>query len=330
MTTHCLSAPCLMHCGKAEKFIQTDNGLAAEEKEKAVYVSRIYDSGREGTEWNHILLDIGSDAAPHLYVWLFDRIDEEEEVLLQHSVRNWLAKKKGTAQYHSDYRNMLLYGNGVGRYARLAVEIPYSRGKDVTFRGYDLSFPRESFTDYLPAIYRDNLTLKRFLAVHQSIYLELESSIDSMAAKLDYELCSRNQAVRMARWLGWGELARQVEEETLRKLLRKGISLADKKGTCGYYTELAEILTGKKAVMIEGNSPGKATVLIWEEPEKGRERHLEWMKKNVPLGLEIDFVILHRTDRLDGMSFLDRTAFLADYEFELTDRGDPVECLRLF
>ncbi len=330
MTTHCLSARCLLHCGRADKFRQTDGGLAAEtEGEEAVYVSRLYDSGREGTEWNHVFLDIGRDVVPQLYVWLFDRTDGEQERLLQDDVRAWFNKNRETAQYHSNYRNMLLYGNGGGRYARLAVRLPPGSGKAAAFRGYDLSFPRESFTDYLPAIYRDNPVLQRFLAVHQNIYLELEALMDSLPEKLDHELCGRNQAVRLARWLGWGELARQVEEDVLRKLLQRGIFLAKKKGTCSYYVEMAEILTGRKAVMIEEAARGRAVVLIWEQPEKGRERHLEWLKRNVPIGLEIEFVILHATDRLDGQCFLDRTAYLAEYESELTKQGCPIESLRL-
>ncbi|MCM1064950.1 MAG: hypothetical protein NC420_10865 [Eubacterium sp.] len=328
MPTHCLSSRDLLHCGSQYGFQQNGGGLSVE-SDKAVFVSQIYDSGREGTEWDHLLLDIDREAVLELYVWLFDRIDERGERLLRQDPASWFRENEKRAQYHSDYRNMLLYGNGCGRYARLAVKILQSGEKEQLFRGYDLSFPKESFTKYLPAIYQGNSRLERFLAVHQNLYLGLEKSIDDLAEKLDLELCLKNQAVRLARWIGWGELAKQVDEDILRELLRKGVSLASKKGTCGYYIEMTKILTGKDAFLIEEPEEGRAVVLIREQPKKGRERYLEWLRKNVPIGIEIDFVILHRTDRLGSEYFLDVTSGLSEYESALTVKGCPVESLKL-
>lgn len=330
MSTHCLSDRCLQRCGSQYGF-QSIGGYLSIRKDcaSAVFVSQIYDSGREGTEWDQLLLDIGRDAMLELYVWLFDSIDEGGEELLRQDVEYWFHRKKADAQYSSNYRNMLLYGNGCGRYARLAVKVLQSSGTNVLFRGYDLSFPKESFTKYLPAIYRDDPQLERFLAVHQNLYLGLERAVDDLAEKLDPELCMRNQAVRLARWLGWGELARQVDEDTLRELLRRGVSLAGKKGTCEYYVELAGILTGEDAFIVEEPEKGRAVVLIRDQPEGGRERYLDWLRKNVPIGLDIDFVILHRTDILGSQYFLDITACLAEYESALAAEGCPIEWLKL-
>lgn len=330
MSIHCLSDRCLLRCGSQYVFQDAGGGLIPEEKkETAVFVSRIYDSGREGTEWNHIRLDVARTAVLELYVWLFDRIDEEEEAFLRTNVAEWFERRKNSAQYYSDYRNMLLYGKGCGRYARIAVKILQGSEKNAMFRGYDLSFPKESFTEYLPGIYRDNPQLDRFLAVHQNIYLGLEEDIESWAKKLDYELCTKNQAVRLARWLGWGELSRQVEEDVLRELLRRGISLANRKGTCAYYTELTKILTGEDAAVIEEPDKCRAVVLIWNRPKQGREKCLEWLKRNVPIGIDIDFVILGKTDRLNEKFFLDKTSYLSEYESVLAAEGCPVDGLQL-
>lgn len=330
MPTHCLSDRYLLCCGSQDGFRQTGEGLSVEPGEDmAVFVSRIYDSGREGTEWNHLLLDIGRDAILEIYVWLFDRIDEKKEQLLWDNIPVWLEENKESAQYYSNYRNMLLYGHGCGRYARLAVKVLRSREKNTLFKGYDLSFPKESFMEYLPAIYQDNVQLERFLAVHQNLYLGLEKSIDDLAEKLDPEICMKYQAVRLARWIGWGDLAKQVDEDTLRKLLRRGIFLAGRKGTCDYYIEMTRILTGEDAFLIEEPGKNRAVVLIRNQPGDGRERYLDWLRKNVPIGIEIDFVILHKTDRLDSLCFLDMTSCLAEHESALAPGGCPVECIRL-
>ncbi len=330
MPTHCYSNADLLNCGRQDGLRHTGEGLAVErEGQSGIYVSRIYDSGREGTQWNQLCLDIGKGVLLQVYVWLFDRMEESEEGLCQEDVRQWFTGKKASAQYHSEYRNVLLFGHGRGRYARIAIEILSGSETGAVFRGYDLSFPKESFTQYLPAVYQNHIQLERYLAVLQNIYLELEEEVDKLPERLDHALCSRRQAVRLAGWLGWGELAWQVEKDTLRKLLQTGTALTGKKGTCAYYVGMAEILTGQKAVMIEEPEKCRAVVFILEQPENGRERHLEWLRKNVPIGIEIDFIILHKTDRLDGQYFLDRTSCLSEYESELTESGCPIENLRL-
>lgn len=331
MATHCLSSKELLHCGWQEGFKRTAGGLAVEQKDKAgLFVSRIYDSGREGTQWDRIRLDIAEKAAIEVYVWLSDRVEETDEEM--GDLRRWYEQKKGNAQYRFNYRSMILYGNGSGRYARLAVEIQPGSERETLFSGYDLSFPKESFTRYLPAIFRDRLSLERFLAVQQDIYLNLETAVDTLAEKLDYELCGSWQAARLARWMGWGELAAKkapLEENILRKLLKTGIALTARKGTCAYYIALTGILTGRRAVMVEEPEKGRAVVLVLGQPQGDWKRCRKWLKNNTAIGIDMDFVVLERTDRLNEQCFLDRTAGLSKYESELSAGGCPIECLRL-
>lgn len=336
MTTHCLSVRGMSSCGIQEGFGQTGEGLAAVQRGvTGLFVSRVYDSGREGTEWNILKLDIADKAVFEVYVWLFDREQEGEE-LCATDLRGWYERQKGnarySAQYHSNYRSTLLYGNGGGRYARLAVEIQPEGGSDALFRGYDLSFPKESFTCYLPAIYRDNPALERFLAVQQNIYLALEEAVDALAKQMDYELSGRWQTIQLARWMGYGELASRkepLEADILRELLRAGVALTAGKGTPAYYIRLTEILTGCRAVMVEQPEKAEATVLVLGEPVGKWEKCQRWLKKNVPIDIHIDFVVLKRTERLDGQCFLDRTSYLSEYESALLPEGCPIERLKL-
>lgn len=331
MATHCLSSRELLHCGRQEGFKQTEGGLAVEQNDRTgLFVSRIYDSSREGTLWDRICLDIVEKAAIEVCVWLFDRVEERDEET--GDLRRWYERQKGNAQYHSNYRSMILYGSGGGRYARLAVEIQPGSEGETLFSGYDLSFPKESFTRYLPAVFRDKLPLERFLAVQQDIYLNLETAVDSLAEKLDYEQCSSWQTARLARWMGWGELAAKkapLEENILRKLLQTGTSLTGRKGTCAYYITLTGILTGARAVMVEEPERCRAVVLVLGQPRGDWKRCREWLKKNTAIGIDMDFVVLERTDRLNEQCFLDRTAGLSKYESELSAGGCPIECLRL-
>lgn len=328
MPTQCLSNKYLWRCGITTGFYQGKSGELCLKKDSAagIFVSRIYDSGEGGTEWNRLELDISSNAALEVCVWLADDMREEDTARGAEELYQYVA---GNAQYSSNYRETLLYGRGCGRYARLAIKIfPKDAAGEQIFQGYRLSFPKESFTRYLPVIYQGNGQLERFLAVQESIYLGLERDIDSFAELMDYELCGR-QLVKLAGWMGWGDLSEKLDEDTLRKLLRTGVSLISKKGTCSYYTELVEILIGKKAVVIEEPKLRRVILLIRERPDDGWEDKLEWVKKNVPIGIKMEFMVLHKTDRLDEQFFLDETAYLTKTDSELIDGGIDIDSIRL-
>lgn len=334
MKKECLSGRKLWKCGTQTGFYEEKSGALrlAWEENTGIYISQSYDSGRRGMEWNRIALDTSPNLPIQVYVWLYDEEQEGAEADNQEGIYAQFAYVKARAQYTSNYHEMLLYGKprGKGRFAKLAVEV--FRGEDeedALLRSYQVSFPKESFTQYLPAIYGGNSELERFLAVQQNIYLDLESQIDNLANQLDYDYCSGSQIRHLAGWMGWGELAEQADEETLRRLLRTGTALSSQKGTCMYYTRLAEILTERKAVLLEEQDGRKATLLIKGKPDRGRERYLEWMRRNVPIGITMEIVILHRTDRLDGQYFLDVTSFLSLYESQLSPMGVNIDGLIL-
>ncbi len=328
MPVQCLSNLYLWRCGTDTGFRREKGGglCPGENGAPGYFVSRIYDSGQGGTEWNRLELDISAGVAFKVCVWLADDMGEADYVRGAEELFEYV---KSNAQYISNYREVLLYGRGGGRYARLAVKLfPGEKAGEKVFRGYRMTFPKESFTRYLPAIYQGNEQLERFLAVQESIYLELERDIDSFAGSMDYELCD-GKPEKLADWMGWGELAKTVDEDMLRRLLGTGISLISKKGTCSYYTELAELLIGKKAVLIEDPELRRSALLIRERPEDGWEDKLKWLKRNVPIGVEMEFMVMHGTDRLDGQFFLDETAYLSETDSEVTDMGINIDSIRL-
>ncbi len=333
MKKRCLSAINLNQCGSHTGFDENREGalILSQRGAKGFFVSQTYDSGERQTEWDRIVLDISYNAVFHAYVWIFDDRREGDRADAESNIEKRFRYVKRQAQYESNYRDQLLFGAGygAGRYAKLAVVIDMEGARDVAFRGYAMSFPKESFASYLPVIYQNNLQLDRFLAVYQNVYLALEQKADELAGALDPESCNPQEAVRLAKWMGWGELAERVDDHTLRKLLRDGVSLAGKKGTCGYYTRLAEILWGQEAVMLEEPDKRRATVLVKGRPKDGWEACLEWMQRTAPIGIQIHFVFLHRTDRLDGQCFLDVTAALSRYESELCEGGVCIDNLKL-
>lgn len=331
-----LSGRYLSECGAHTGFEIGDrrNLILGNKSKVGVFVSPIYDSGRADTEWNRLVLDIGRNALIQVYVFLFEEKAKREMSDMAEDVGKLIDYVKNRAQYVSHYREQLLYGQpaGRGRFARFVVEVYASqsqKGARPAFDGYAMSFPKESFTRYLPSIYQGKLQLERYLAVQQSLYLELEKEIDTIATQLDYELCRKDRIKDLARWMGWGSLAETADQDTVRKLLGTGLSLISRKGSKAYYEELAEILTDRRAILLEDMEKRECTLLILESPQDKKIKYLDWIRDNVPIGVNMNIVILHKTSRLDGQFFLDKTAYIDDYEWELSENGVDVDWIQL-
>lgn len=337
MTKRCLSAKELGTCGEQSGFKRGERGelILADRQCPGTFVSRIYDSGTPGTEWNRLLLQISHPAVLQVYVYLFDDLQEGRQTGKKETLNERFAYLQKNAQYTSNYREMLLYGQeyGKGRFAQIGLKLftKNVRGDRAAaqFYGYEMSFPKESFTRYLPAIYRGNLALERFLAVHQSLYLDLERQIDNLAVSLDFEVNGKEELSLLAGWMGWGELALIGEEETLRKLLGTGMSLIRKKGSLEYYTEMVRLLLDLEPVVVEETKKRKCTLLLLEPPPEEKEKYLQWLRADMPVGIKMELLVLNRTTYLDGQYFLDTTSRLSEEESALLEGGILLGAVRL-
>lgn len=329
----CFSSKNLRRCGRSQGFGDMEGILVFPGGEKpAFYVSRTYDSGEKGTEWNRVVLKLEDSAVFRQYIYLSD--DPEEMIRLGEldSAEEQFCYIRDHAQYGSDYRDMLLYGeqNGAGRYARLGLEIHSLQYRErALFWGYEISFPKESFTRYLPEIFRGDVGLERFLAVQQNLYLSLEGEIKGIAGMLDPDLCDSGELRHLAEWMGWGGLTGLVDEETLRRLLHTGTELLSRKGTRFYYEKLGHILTGCETSVAEDPKAGSFILYIKGEVSEEGQRALEFIRQNAPIGIRMEIVVIHNTGRLDNSCFLDYTVLLAKQEQALVRGGIDIEGIRL-
>ncbi|MFR9189644.1 MAG: phage tail protein [Anaerotruncus massiliensis (ex Togo et al. 2019)] len=96
----------------------------------------------------------------------------------------------------------LLLHSLTGRYVWIYAGA-YPAGEcDWTLRGLRLEFPRVSFTGYFPEIYRQDDFFDRYIAVFQSLYLDLERRADELPHRLDYETVPDEGLLELADWLG--------------------------------------------------------------------------------------------------------------------------------
>ncbi|HPR40846.1 MAG TPA: hypothetical protein PKV62_07545, partial [Oscillospiraceae bacterium] len=89
-----------------------------------------------------------------------------------------------------------------GRYVWvMAAVFPMGEGSFL-LRGLRLEFPKSSFTEYFPEIYQDNAFFDKFIAVFQSMYLDVERRVDDIPHLLDYETTPDENVAYLADWLG--------------------------------------------------------------------------------------------------------------------------------
>lgn len=118
-------------------------------------------------------------------------------------------------------------------------------------RGLRLEFPRYSFTQYFPEIYQQDEFFDRYIAVFQSLYLDLEAQVDKVPALLDYESAPDEQVRQLAGWLGIDDAGGLFGPEQLRQLIRRSALYQGGKGTRAALESAVELACGVRPRIVE-------------------------------------------------------------------------------
>ena len=246
--------------GKADE--KTDGLYAVDGEERAVYfleavrrnrptasdrydarlINRL-DSGSLGTQWYRVTLGLSSEA-PGTQVRLHYAATDDggvDEVDVE-----WTELNRPASQ------DALLEA-AAGRYLWIALELigsEYTSPRVTSFRAY---FHPDSYLRYLPAIYRDDRKnkdfLRRFLAIFESTFTEIDEEIASLTRYLD----PHGIPPEYLSWLGgWLTVATDEDwpEPARRRLIDEAPRLFKKRGTregllelLGIYLDSIEVPT---------------------------------------------------------------------------------------
>ena len=138
-----------------------------------------------------------------------------------------------------------------GRWVYLCVCAVPQEAASCELRGLRLEFPRYSFTRYFPEIYQDNDFFTRYLAVFQSMYLDLEKKVDDVPLALDYESAQGEQLAALASWLGIDTAGGVFGDEQLRALIRDSRLYQGGKGTRRALESVVELACGVRPRIVE-------------------------------------------------------------------------------
>ncbi len=109
---------------------------------------------------------------------------------------------------------------------------------------------RSRLLEYLPAAYRDDLFLARFLLIFQSILDPIEHTIDNTHNYFDPSLVPARLLPWLASWVDL-TLEPELDEATQRELLHRAVALYRWKGTRRGLREELQMRTGARVLIVE-------------------------------------------------------------------------------
>lgn len=246
--------------------------LSKKNGENGVYISGAFDSGQAETVWHRLRIDmeIPGGAIVNIRIYASDSADvivpsPGGEGKLKTDINKYVKDKSidinrkidmldyiGSKKY-VNLDDLLMFGFK-GRYLWLCLEIINYEKQRVKIKSVKLEFPRVSFVDYLPEIYRENEKddsfLARYLGIFQSVYIDLEDRIDNTPVHFDAEKTSKDFLNWMADWLSvknasiWGE-------KKLRTLIKESVSIYKMKGTKASISKIVKEYTGIEPIIVE-------------------------------------------------------------------------------
>ena len=226
-----------------------------------------------------------------------------------------------------------------GRYLWLRLDIVAQNRAGFSLRAVKLKLPGEQIIDYLPDVYRKGLDgndfFPRFMAVFDSIFFDMEDSIDRIGEKLDYMTADGNMLTLLAQWLSIGQ--QTGFGERLRAQIAAAIGQYRMTGTKDGLVCAITDQTGIEPIIVEhfqvekmvhegrnrktygalfGTNPYKIHIMIPESSLTGIGKLTGLMaliRSCVPANVEFEIVPLQMSIRLDSHTYIGINSCLSDY-----------------
>jgi len=225
---------------------------------EGTYISKLIDSQAKRTHWHRLLLKgefpIGTQVDFQYYIADEDEKPSDEEIKSPNFGKWKNCVSKASAIQGDKKRDALFLENIQGQYLWFKLTLSGSEMLSPVIKSVTVFFPRVSYLDYLPAIYQEDSIskglLERFLAIFESIFYEIDSTIDHIGRFFD----AYGAPPDFLSWLGsWLAVSMDDDwpEDKKRLFISKAPSLYIKKGTREGLEESIELFTGKKPFIVE-------------------------------------------------------------------------------
>ncbi len=247
---------------------------------KGTYFSKPVDSKAQKTRWYRFILEgsFPSGTKVEFHYYISDKLLEDNE-LRELPESEWEKGLPGSSAVQGEEKRDALFLRGrEGRYLWFRVILTGTENLSPVVSSVTIFFPKVSYLEYLPSVYREDSAnrdfLDRFLAIFESLFFEIDFTIDHLSRWFD----AAGTPPEFLEWLGsWvgadqgrGEsLSRKkVPEAKQREFISRAVSMYRERGTREGLENLIFFYTGKKPVIIE-NLPVSCTgEKPWNENRK--------------------------------------------------------------
>jgi phage tail-like protein len=241
---------------------------------KGTYLSKAIDGVVEKNQWYRFVLEgsfpKGTNVEFHYYI--SDNLQDEnllkalpntewEEGLWE----EWEEGLPGSSAVQGEKkRDALFRTKREGRYLWFRITLTGTEKLSPVISSVTVLFPKISYLDYLPSVYREDFVnrdfLDRFLAVFESLFYEIDYLIDHLGFWFDAQGTPPEFLEWLGSWVGAyqgrGESVniKKIPETKRREFISHAVSMYRKRGTREGLEELIFFYTGKKPTIIENFS----------------------------------------------------------------------------
>lgn len=193
-----------------------------------VWISEMLDSYRARCQWHRVEIEPAGALPPgcQIIIRTFGADNPDAPVPVEQSDWALAGTFVGLPQASdatADEPRDVLVQSREGRFLRLQIELHGDGYATPEIRAVRVYYPRESYLDYLPAIYREDAQsqwfLQRFLHIFQTEWDKLDDTIDSITALLDPAAVPASFLAYLASWVAL-PLEGDWNEEQRRALLK--------------------------------------------------------------------------------------------------------------
>ena len=253
--------------------------VSSDAESGACFVSRLFDSRSEGTEWGRFVVDARSDVGAGLQIAFY--ATETSTIVYRNrivSIQELISDRKLSSEDKKEifepllkkrfvgFKDVLL--NGItGRYLFFIIDL-YRQENDNTCGDMCLYFPKTSWIRYLPSVYsrnpKDADFTERFLGIFQSFYEDREREIRNSSELLYPVAGERAMLEELAEWYDLTDVYLWPDEK-LNVLVRRAPHLMAKHGTIGGMIEYLSLYTGTEPEIKEDDkNPNLVTIAVPE------------------------------------------------------------------
>ena len=304
-----------------------------------VYCLAAVDSGEKGFSWGRAAVE--ASLPPDTALRVYARASDTRRW------RDWSDLDRGIRTLEGDPMPALraIFGSPAGeggdvllsctgRYLWVMLELTATGAQAPVVRALRLWMQGDHMTDYLPAIYQGEDFTYRFLSIFDSMYADMDRTIDALPGQMDYRHARGDLLEYLARWVCVEESG---GDERLRERIRTALPDYESLYTVEGVRRSARRLTGREPILIEpfqvspnrpdcrdpvlyrrlyGEDPYRFFILLPEDTFPGqreREQFQRDMEQVIPAGMTMQMIQLKPCVQLDWHTYLGINARIGGY-----------------